>query len=722
MRSTIVGIVLGLVCVPRVGFGAPGDLDPTFGSGGIVTTAVGTSHDQAEAVIQLPDGRLVVGGETVGTSYDFMLARYDASGALDPTFGTGGKVKTPIAGSQELASTMIRQSDGKLVVCGHTFTAPLTGDFALARYDANGALDAGFGIGGIVKTPVRTSHDVAYACVQQSDGSLVAAGTSLAGSVYDMALVRYLPNGSLDPAFGTGGKVITVSGTLHSFAYAMVQQPDGKIVVAGDDSTGCTLARYDAAGALDPTFGSAGIAQSLLALQVYTMLRQPDGKLVVAGYLTVGGTDRVALARFDANGALDPTFGSGGMVTTAIGSGNAAAKGVIVEPDGNLVIAGHAVVGGDRDVLVARYDANGTLDPTFGTGGIVTTPVGSSYDQAEALVRQSDRRLVVAGVFTNGSNDDVLLARYLNPGCGDGVAEGAETCDDGNEVSGDCCSSTCQLEPAGTVCRAAAGPCDVAEVCSGTSQSCPADGLAAPVVECRAAADPCDLAELCTGSSIACPADVRRPDGDADGTCDLYDNCPTDPNARQEDADADDVGDACDPCTGGVAASNAKLLLTKLLAPAGDDRLSFKGEATLPVPITPALSPLANGVRIVVADDAGLVVLDAIVPGGAYDSLLRSGWIAGSSVVTTYKNAGTNPDGITLVQVKTVPSRPGLVRFKVTAKNGVYPVVAANLPLHATFVLDPPVATSGQCVEASWPGPTSPSCAVAGGGAVVKCR
>jgi len=206
----------------------------------------------------------------------------------------------------------------------------------------------------------------------------------------------------------------------------------------------------------------------------------------------------------------------------------------------------------------------------------------------------------------------------------------------------------------------------------------------------------------------------------------MLDNCPDDANTGQENNDADPLGDACDPCTGGASATKQKLTLTKLIAPAGDDKFSLGGEAVVPALVSGIIDPVTDGVRLLVLDSLGTPVFDATIPAGAYDIPTRTGWKANSSLTSfTYKNnAGTHPDGITLASVKRLAITPGKVKFKAKGKNGTYSAATANLPLTAILVLDPPAAATGECVEATWPAiPVArPSCVLASNGASVKCK
>ena len=373
-----------------------GDLDPSFGAGGQVITPISSGYDGASALVVQPDGKLVAAGHAYNASNTiFALVRYNTDGSRDETFGTSGKVTTAV-GIGSAARALVLQPDGKLVAAGHTFTGSRT-QFALVRYNATGSLDTSFGTGGKVGTPVGSIDDEVFALVLQPDGKLVAAGYTDKGSSTAFALVRYNANGSLDTSFGTGGKVTTPIGSV-------------------DD-------------------------------EVFALVLQPDGKLVAAGYTSSASSTAFALVRYNADGSLDTSFGTGGKVTTSIESIDDEAFALVLQPDGKLVAVGYANDGSNEDFAVVRYSANGSLDASFGTGGRVITSISGSYGEASALVLQPDGNLVAAGYAYNGSNNDFILVRYLGQVCGDGIVQASEQCDDGaaNGELTSCCTTTCQL-------------------------------------------------------------------------------------------------------------------------------------------------------------------------------------------------------------------------------------------------------------------------------------
>jgi uncharacterized delta-60 repeat protein len=399
-----------------------GSLDTTFGTGGIVTTSVGSGDAYARALGIQSDGRIVVAGYSYnGSNYDFALMRYNADGSLDKTFGAGGIVTTAVGSGDDYARALGIQSDGRIVVVGYSYNGSKN-DFALARYNADGSLDATFGTGGIVTTSVGRTADYAYALGIQSDGRIVIAGNSFNLDIADnrFTLVRYNTDGSLDTTFGTGGTVITSVGSRYGYATTLGIQSDGRIVAAGGCNNGRSidfaLARYNTDSSLDATFGTGGIVNTTLKIDgtdtVDTLGIQSDGRIVVAGYSYSGSNSDFALVRYNADGSLDTTFGTGGIVTTNVLGSNDIPYALGIQSDGRIVLVGRSYNGSNYDFALVRYNADGSLDATFGTDGIVTTAVGSGDDYAYALGIQPDGRIVVAGFSNIGNNDNFSLVRY----------------------------------------------------------------------------------------------------------------------------------------------------------------------------------------------------------------------------------------------------------------------------------------------------------------------
>src|SRR6266704_2948668 len=298
-----------------------------------------------------------------------------------------------------------------------------------------GALDPSFGSGGIVVTDFNSIDDAAFAVAAQPDGKILAAGYVFSSaSNYDFALVRYLPDGSLDPSFGTNGKVATDFHGSTDVARAVALQPDGRIVVAGyalrldGPAFDFALARYNADGSLDATFGTDGRVVTDFSAGggifanndgATSAALQSDGKIIVAGASTHELTFLdFAMARYNPDGSLDASFANGGRAELSFFN-NADVdfiSGVALQPDGKIVVAGVTTTA-TRDFALARYDADGRLDLTFGVNGKVVTDVDNAHNNAFAVALQPDGRIVIAGQVQplDRSSSNFALARYLNP-------------------------------------------------------------------------------------------------------------------------------------------------------------------------------------------------------------------------------------------------------------------------------------------------------------------
>jgi uncharacterized delta-60 repeat protein/uncharacterized repeat protein (TIGR01451 family) len=404
-----------------------GDLDPSFGVGGLQTTDFG-GIEEAHGVVVQPDGRIVVAGDSHSNTgaADFAVVRYNPDGSFDLSFGTGGGVKTDFNSNADLGKAVALQPDGKILVVGTTCT-PANCDFALVRYNPNGSLDSGFGQGGTVVTDLGV-NDGLSAVALQADGKIVAAGSTytMSGGVlltYDFALARYNVNGSLDNSFGTGGITVTDFGA-HDAAYAVLVQTDGRIVAVGGSGSqpgagDVALARYNSDGTLDSGFGTGGKVTTDFGSDegAQGAVLQGDGKIAVAGGAHTSPS-HFLLARYNTDGTLDNSFGTSGKVSTdpcpagsTTCSGGGFANALLLRPDGRLAAAGYADSAQyTYDFAIVQYMADGNLDTSFGAGGKVTTQFrqGFENDVAFAAVVQPDTKLVLAG----RAGLDWALARY----------------------------------------------------------------------------------------------------------------------------------------------------------------------------------------------------------------------------------------------------------------------------------------------------------------------
>jgi len=417
---------------------ASGSLDPSFGQGGRTLTDFDNSTDIANAIAMQPDGKLVVAGTTYTNNdfsgEDFALARYNPDGTLDAGFGNNGRVTTDFPGLAADISAILVQPDGKILVAGGAFPLfTFLGNFELARYNPDGSLDASFGSGGIVTTHFPQGS-YASALVLQSDGRIIAAGTdyvnfsSEASSNTDFALARYNIDGSPDIGFGNRGQVLTDFKKLNDDAFAVLVQPDGRIVAVGSARSNLTdydfaAARYLVDGRLDDSFGSGGKVRTDFGDKGFDRARsaalQADGSIVAAGFAITrnGGRENFAIARYGADGVLDSGFSGDGLLQVSFGSCCQSANSVLLQGDGKIVVAGYPnSESSDSDFTLARLNPNGSLDTTFGRGGRVRTSFGDLNGGANGAVLQPDGKIVAVGFqafFPTPKGVQFALARYL---------------------------------------------------------------------------------------------------------------------------------------------------------------------------------------------------------------------------------------------------------------------------------------------------------------------
>lgn len=306
----------------------------------------------------------------------------------------------------------------------------------------SGSLDLNFGSNGIASIDFPSNFDDRGQCVLvQPDGRILMAGGSYQANGVKFAIARLMTNGTLDNTFGTSGRATAQAGSppnLDDIIYAMALQPDGKIVAAGRTfATGlgyrAVVLRFNANGTIDNTFGTNGIRVDDIAPGnedcYYGVAVQADGKIVAGGLAKSSSDFDVVVARYNANGTPDATYGTNGFAILDIGGVDNRGSAMVLQPDGKVVVAGtHGNPAVDSDFLLARFTTTGAPDATFGTGGSVISAFSPSTDWAYGLALQPDGKLVAAGMVTNGAAANVGVARYLTNGTldttfdGDGLA------------------------------------------------------------------------------------------------------------------------------------------------------------------------------------------------------------------------------------------------------------------------------------------------------------
>jgi len=332
---------------------ATGALDSTFGDGGVTQLRVGNTSHATRAVARQPDGKLLLAGYTrfVGQNFDFAVLRFTADGVLDTTFGTNGVVLTDFGTNTDQAMAMAVMPDGRIVVSGQTLSDDLTvADMAFARYNSDGSLDTTFGSGGRATVDVRSTPDQARAIALLAGGKVLAAGTTRDPNTSrtDITAVRLNVDGSLDTAFGDQGKFVsTLGGPGNDTGNALALDAKANLVtagLAGGIDFGTT--RLTSAGTPDPTFGASGVVRTDFDGRndhAAGVAVQEDGKIIVAGSsLSATPSDgRIAIVRHLTNGAPDPTFGASGLLLRSLPtgfSGTALANGIVLDRCGGVIV------------------------------------------------------------------------------------------------------------------------------------------------------------------------------------------------------------------------------------------------------------------------------------------------------------------------------------------------------------------------------------------------
>ena len=414
-----IALVVQAVFQPRL-YAAPGDLDLTFGDEGTgkVTTDVGPNARAHGMTIQ-PDGKILLVGPSNWTSGDFTVVRYQVDGSLDTSVGGTGWVTIDIPDSNDEPMAVAVQEDGKIVVAGAT-GGWWAGNFVVVRLKSDGSLDDSFGGTGVVITNLGGCEDHANSLAIQGDGKILVSGHAGDGSNKDFAVVRYNPDGSLDPSFGVGGVArADLGGNDHGGYLALAA--DGSIFMTGYTNAypiqdyGWALVKYDTDGMLDTTFGE-GTGKVLTDFgpnedYAQAIAVRPDGRIVVGGWARLAHHN-LALACYRPDGSLDTAFGTGGITVTDLGA-ESFIQGLQLQDDGKIVVTGSArwTPQSGRDFIVGRYLGTGALDSSFGGGtGLVNIDFGTGEDYARGVALQSDGKIVAAGA-TNYLTGDFAVVR-----------------------------------------------------------------------------------------------------------------------------------------------------------------------------------------------------------------------------------------------------------------------------------------------------------------------
>jgi len=399
----------------------PGSLDAGFGTGGIAFTDHHSFSFAGDLAIQ-PDGKLLVSGGS--TAPIARVARFNVDGTLDSSFGIAGEIHIDLGEGGYSAEDIAIQGSNKILVAIGNST--YTYEFITARIEFDGTPDTTFGENGFAITCkegfITTGCGLTTEKMDvQPDGRFVVGGRWLDTYLYG-AVAQYTAEGNADTIFGDSGLFLQGFIPDDIIFNDVKYQSDGKIVACGYGKTIFSPTNYLFVlrllndGQTDPDFGTDGLAAIPIdgQISINSLDIQNDGKIVIAGELEVVEflDNDMILARLLANGEIDSSFGSDGIVTLDVSTSYERIRDVEVNNDGRILVCGSTNSSGTYDFLLTCFNADGTLDPTFGSDGMVITDMNNDLDRAYAMELQDDGKIAVSG-FTNDSiSGRLAIVRY----------------------------------------------------------------------------------------------------------------------------------------------------------------------------------------------------------------------------------------------------------------------------------------------------------------------
>ncbi len=408
-------------------------IDQSFGYWGtVVHNFYGKNY--CHAGIMQPDGKLVLVGTADETSYalqNFAISRYTIDGMIDSTFSNDGIDSVDLNNYLDEARHAALDTLGRIVVTGRS--SDLNGNkyVGMVRYNPDGTYDNSFSGDGKVSHQMSSSLVEPWAILVKGDGKIAVAGRLYSNSSSnDVFIMQFNDNGTPDNTFGASGLASPgVAGSQSCLS--MVEQPDGKLIVAGNNQTftggafGYLIMRFNSNGTLDSTFNGDGIMVDTLAgINISGMALLPDGRIIVGGDCSHLPDSHFALARYLDDGVRDSTFGTSGQVETVIGTGTGSSviTDIRLQADGKILATGY--FSGDALVYLARYNTDGTIDNSFGVNGIIGTGIGTSTNRSNAVLIQPNGKIVLTAwsAVINGTllDIDFSMIRYgLNVNTGD---------------------------------------------------------------------------------------------------------------------------------------------------------------------------------------------------------------------------------------------------------------------------------------------------------------
>ncbi len=415
-------LILMSVYVNALLLAQSGSFDPTFGTNGIKITPVNSKDVYTSALSVNQNNKIMSAGSSGNDTYaDIFILRQNMDGSLDPSFGTGGKKILSISPTNDVCNFMTLDDQNRIYVGGYGWKIGQGANVEVARLHGDGSLDTTFAGTGYISADFNTFYDYAYGLVIQQDGKLMVVGGTIAiDSDEDFLVVRYLPSGLIDTSFNhTGWAKFDIQRSDEVRYVTML--PDQRILLLGLSSsaiplkTDMSLMQLLPNGTPDLQFGNDG----KLVIEISPIWNYPVGMVLQNdGKILIGctiGTKEFGLVKLNANGTFDESFGINGVATQLIANvQNNSALAFTLQEDGKILLAGLSGNYPDYQSCIARFNANGSLDSSFADNGVLFYDVSDSTNYWTNIVALPNERVLVSGNANNSMLYDHAIAKLIS--------------------------------------------------------------------------------------------------------------------------------------------------------------------------------------------------------------------------------------------------------------------------------------------------------------------